>query len=104
MEEDFYQVRLRERYGLEVLVPDLRDRKIVHRVIYDELCLGRIDAESRSEYLRIMAELIVQGAQGIILGCTEISLLVGPQDSAVPLFDTTSIHARQAAEWALAAT
>jgi aspartate racemase len=104
MEEDFYQVRLRERYGLEVLVPDLRDRKIVHRVIYDELCLGRIDAESRSEYLRIMAELIVQGAQGIILGCTEISLLVGPQDSAVPLFDTTSTHARQAAEWALAAT
>jgi aspartate racemase len=103
MEEDFYQGRLRERHGLAVLVPDLQDRKIIHRVIYDELCLGRIVAESRSEYLRIMAELIAQGAQAIILGCTEISLLVGPQDSAVPLFDTTAIHARQAAQWALEA-
>jgi aspartate racemase len=104
MEEDFYQGRLRERHGLQVLVPEVQDREIIHRIIYDELCLGRIVGESRSEYVRIMAELIVQGAQAIILGCTEISLLVVAQDAAVPLFDTTSIHARQAAQWALAAS
>jgi aspartate racemase len=104
MEQDFYQRRLRERHGLQVLVPELPDREIIHRVIYDELCRGRIVGESRSEYVRIMAELIAQGAQAIILGCTEISLLVGAQDSAVPLFDTTSIHARHAAQWALAAS
>jgi aspartate racemase len=102
MEGDFYRGRLRERHGLQVLVPDLHDREIIHRIIYEELCLGRIVDESRSEYLRIMAQLIEQGARAIILGCTEISLLVGAQDSAVPLFDTTGIHARQAAEWALA--
>ena len=104
MEEDFYRDRLRQRHGLQVLIPKLHDREIIHRIIYDELCLGRIVDESRSEYLRIMADLVVQGAQAIVLGCTEISLLVGPQDSAVPLFDTTDIHARQAADWALAAS
>jgi aspartate racemase len=103
MEEDFYLGRLRERHALQVLIPQPQDRAIIHRIIYDELCLGRIVDESRSEYARIMSELIAQGAQAIILGCTEISLLVGAQDSAVPLFDTTDIHARQAAEWALAA-
>jgi aspartate racemase len=102
MEEDFYRDRLRQRHSLEVLIPKPQDRDIIHRIIYDELCLGRIVGESRSEYLRIMADLVVQGAQAIILGCTEISLLVGPQDCAVPLLDTTGIHARQAAEWALA--
>lgn len=104
MEQDFYQGRLRERHALQVLVPSLLDREIIHRIIYDELCLGRIIDGSRSEYRRIMAELVLQGAQAIILGCTEISLLVGPQDSAVPLFDTTDIHARHAAHWALAAS
>jgi aspartate racemase len=104
MEEDFYRGRLRERHGLRVLVPELQDREMIHRIIYEELCLGRIVDESRSEYVRIMAQLIEQGARAIILGCTEISLLVGAQDSAVPLFDTTDIHARQAAEWALAAS
>jgi aspartate racemase len=102
MEQDFYQGRLRERHALKVLVPEPEDREIVHRIIYDELCRGTIVAESRSEYTRIMADLVAQGAQAIILGCTEISLLVGPQDSTVPLFDTTSIHARHAAQWALA--
>jgi aspartate racemase len=102
MEQDFYLGRLRERHGLHVLVPDLPDRDIIHRIIYDELCRGTIVGESRSEYARIMADLVAQGAQAIILGCTEISLLVGPQDSTVPLFDTTSIHARHAAQWALA--
>jgi aspartate racemase len=103
MEENFYRDRLRERHGLQLLIPTPQDRETIHRIIYHELCLGRIVEQSRSEYLRIMADLIVQGAQAIILGCTEISLLVGPQDSAVPLFDTTDIHAGQAAEWALAA-
>lgn len=101
MEQAFYRDRLRELHGLDVLVPAPEDREIVHRVIYDELCLGRINAASREEYRRIIAELVARGAQAIILGCTEISLLVTAQDSAVPLFDTTSIHARRAAEEAL---
>jgi aspartate racemase len=101
MEQDFYKDRLRRRHGLHVLVPNQRDREIIHRVIYEELCRGRFVDESRSEYRRVMAELVGQGVQAIILGCTEISLLVGQQDSAVPLFDTTIIHARKAAERAL---
>jgi aspartate racemase len=103
MEQEFYKDRLRERHGLQVLVPNLRDREIIHRIIYEELCLGKVVDESRSEYRRVMADLIGQGGQAIILGCTEISLLVGQPDSAVPLFDTTGIHARMAAEWALSA-
>lgn len=102
MEEDFYRDRLRERHGLRVLVPGPEDRDIVHRVIYEELCLGVVTAESRGEYRRIMAALVAEGAQAIILGCTEISLLVTQEDSAVPLFDTTALHARAAAEEALA--
>ena len=101
MEQAFYRDRLRERHGLEVLVPDAEDRELVHRVIYEELCLGRIVADSRAVYRRVIADLASRGAQAIILGCTEISLLVDQKDSAVPLFDTTSIHARKAAEWAL---
>jgi aspartate racemase len=103
MEEDFYKNRLSARHGLQVLVPDLKDREIIHRVIYEELCLGRVVNESRIEYRRIMADLAGRGAQAIILGCTEISLLVGQADSPVPLFDTTAIHARKAAVRALAA-
>jgi len=104
MEQTFYRDRLRERHGLQVLVPKLEDREVIHRVIYEELCLGIVVPESRAEYRRIMADLTAQGAEAIILGCTEISLLVSPQDAEVPLFDTTSIHARKAAEWALSAT
>jgi aspartate racemase len=103
MEQDFYRDRLRDRHGLEVLIPPPADREIIHRIIFEELCLGRILPGSRAEYRRIMAELAARGAQAIILGCTEISMLVGPQDSEIPLFDTTSIHARRAAEFALAA-
>jgi aspartate racemase len=103
MEQDFYRERLRERHGIAVLIPAQEDRDIIHRVIYDELCLGKLVPESRDQYRRIMAGLAARGAQAIILGCTEISLLVGQGDSSVPLFDTTSIHARQAAELALAA-
>lgn len=101
MEQAFYRDRLVERHGLRVIVPGPEDREIVHRVIYEELCLGRVKAASRAEYRRIMASLAAQGAQAIILGCTEISLLVSQQDSEVPLFDTTAIHARAAAEEAL---
>lgn len=102
MEQEFYRNRLRERHGLDVLIPGEADRELVHRIIYDELCLGRIVSASREQYRRIMAGMAEQGAQAIILGCTEISLLVGQQDAAVPLFDTTAIHARSAAEFALA--
>jgi aspartate racemase len=102
MEQAFYKDRLRELHGLDVVVPEQAERDTVHRIIYDELCLGRIVDGSREEYRRIIAGLVGQGAQAIILGCTEISLLVNQQDSAVPLFDTTAIHARSAALWALA--
>lgn len=102
MEQDFYRDRLRERHGLAVLVPPPEDRDIVHRIIYGELCLGQVVQASRDEYGRIMDALVAQGAQAIILGCTEIALLVGQQDASVPLFDTTGIHARAAAERALA--
>jgi len=101
MEQAFYKDRLRDQHGLNVLVPAPPDREVVHRVIYEELCLGKIVAESRCECRRIMASLVDQGAEAIILGCTEISLLVGQSDAAVPLFDTTVIHARKAAERAL---
>jgi aspartate racemase len=101
MEQAFYKERLRELHGLDVVVPEAADRDIVHRIIYEELCLGSIVDASRDEYRRIIAQLVEQGAQAIILGCTEISLLVAQQDAAVPLFDTTAIHARKAAEWAL---
>lgn len=104
MEQDFYRNRLRERHGLQVLIPKQKDREIIHRVIFEELCLGKIVPASRIVYCEIMADLAKEGAQAIILGCTEISLLVDQQDAALPLFDTTSIHARQAAQWALSAT
>ena len=102
MEQPFYKDRLSERHGLQVVTPQATDRYIVHRIIYEELCLGKIMDASRSEYRRVIGDLIRQGAEAIILGCTEISLLVTQADSAVPLFDTTGIHARRAAERALA--
>ena len=102
MEQAFYRDRLGERHGLRVIVPGPEDRETIHRIIYQELCLGVVRPESRGEYRRIMETLTSQGAQAIILGCTEVSLLVSQQDSEVPLFDTTAIHARAAAEEALA--
>ncbi len=102
MEQAFYRDRLSERHGLQVIVPTEEDRDIVHRIIYEELCVGVVLPESRSEYRRIMENLASQGAEAIILGCTEISLLVSQKDSPVTLFDTTAIHARAAAEEALA--
>ena len=101
MEQAFYRDRLRDRHGLTVLVPEADERETVHRVIYDELCLGDIRPASRAAFRAVIANLVANGAQAIILGCTEISLLVGPDDAPVPLFDTTAIHARAAAETAL---
>jgi aspartate racemase len=100
MEQDFYKGRLRQSHGLDVLVPDEDDRRIVHEIIYRELVLGQVRPESRKAYREIIARLIGRGAQGIILGCTEIMLLVSDEDSAVPLFDTTTLHAVAAVDWA----
>lgn len=102
MEEDFYRARLVERHGLQVLTPTPPEREVVHRVIYQELCLGKVEPASRLAFQRIMAALAARGAQAVILGCTEISLLVGQQDAGLPLFDTTALHARAAAQQALA--
>jgi len=102
MEQDFYVGRLREMHGINVLVPGAEDRRIVHDVIYDELCVGVISDSSRDEYRRIMLELSERGAQGVLFGCTEIDLLVGPTDAPVPLFDTTRLHVKKAVDLALA--
>ena len=101
MEDDFYVGRLKEKHNLTVLVPDEKDRKIVHQVIYDELCLGDVRDESRQQYLRIMGELQKKGAECIIEGCTEIVLLVDQSHTDIPLFDTTAIHAQKAAQLAV---
>lgn len=101
MEQDFYRGRLSEKFGLNVLIPADDEREIVHSVIYDELCLGQTKESSRTEYIRIINNLVNRGAQGIILGCTEIPLLVKQKDVGVPIFDTTTIHAKHAVEMAL---
>ncbi len=101
MEEDFYRGRLEQRHGLQVLIPEEADREVIHRVIYDELVLGKLNPTSKAQYLSIIASLVGRGAQGIILGCTEIGLLVKPGDTESPLFDTTRIHAEAAVEYAL---
>ncbi|MEX2032450.1 MAG: aspartate/glutamate racemase family protein [Dehalococcoidia bacterium] len=102
MEQDFYRGRLESNYGLEVVVPDEPDRTMVHDVIFDELVLGTIRDESREAYRAVMTRLVERGAQAVILGCTEIGLLIGPGDASTPLFDTTRLHAERAVEWALA--
>ncbi len=103
MEQDFYRSRLQQRHGIDVLIPDESDRIEIHRIIYDELCLGVASPRSRARYRLVMAQLVERGAEAIILGCTEISLLVNEADSSVPLFDTTRLHAMGAARWALLA-
>ena len=102
MEEAFYRDRLATLHGIDVIVPDARERDAIHRIIYDELCVGRVVDASRADYRRIMDALVARGAGGIIFGCTEISLLVGADDSPVPTFDTTLLHARAAARQSLA--
>jgi aspartate racemase len=100
MEQEFYKGRLTDNYGLEVLIPNCHDREIVHKTIYQELCLGKIEPDSKAEYLRIIDVLAGQGAEAIILGCTEIGMLVNQSDTNVRLFDTTAIHAEKAVEYA----
>ena len=96
MEQDFYKGRLQSRFGMEVLTPNAQDMAVVDKVIFEELCLGKIEDASRREFQRIMETLARQGAQGVILGCTEIGLLVKPEDAPVPVFDTTLLHAEAA--------
>ena len=102
MEENFYKGRLADNYGLSVIIPAPEDIEIIHRIIYEELCAGITQSDSKNKYADIIRRLVEEGAQGIILGCTEIGLLVKQEDSPVPLFDTTEIHARAAVKYALA--
>ena len=101
MEEEFYKGRLSQQYGLQVHIPNAQERDVIHRVIYDELVVGEIKQHSKEQYLGIIERMLAQGAEGVILGCTEIGLLIHEQDSRVPLFDTTRIHAEAAVEYAL---
>lgn len=101
MEQEFYAGRLQEQHELKVLVPNKEDRETIHRVIYDELVLGKVKEQSRQEYLRIMNKLKEEGAEGVIEGCTEIVMLVEQKHTEIPLFDTTALHARKAVEKAL---
>lgn len=101
MEQDFYRGRLSEKHGLEVIVPEADERAVVHRIIYEELVLGVVKDESREAYQRVIGRLVERGAEGIILGCTEIMLLIAPEDCPVPSFDTTTLHAVAAADFAL---
>ncbi|EHD22529.1 MULTISPECIES: aspartate/glutamate racemase family protein [Brenneria] len=101
MEQDFYRERIRRRYGIEVIIPDRSGRETINRIIFNELCQGKIDAGSRRKYREIIKGLEQQGAEGIILGCTEIPLLLSADDAGVPLFDTSTLHALAAARYAL---
>jgi aspartate racemase len=101
MEQDFYKGKLARDYGLEVLIPDEAERQVIHGILYNELCLGQIKDASRDVFKEIIRRLQGRGAQGIILGCTEIPLIVKPEDSGLPLFDTTALHAKAAVDLAL---
>ena len=102
MEQPFYKDRLRERHAIEALVPDAAGRELVHRVIYEELCRGVVRPESKRAYLEAVEALRRQGADGVILGCTELSMLIGPEDTDLPVLDTARIHAEAAVDAALA--
>jgi aspartate racemase len=102
MEQDFYVGRLQRIHGLAVVVPGAEDRRLIHDVIYQELCLGVVNDESRQAYRRVIGDLVNRGAEAILLGCTEIDLLIGPDDAPVPVFDTTRLHAERAVDLALA--
>ena len=101
MEEDFYKRRLAEKHGLKVLIPDAEDRGKINAIIFEELCLGIVKSASREYYLNVIGKLAGAGAEGVILGCTEIELLVRPEDTGIPLFPTTRLHAEAAAEYAI---
>ncbi len=104
MEQDFYRGRLQQHHGIEVLIPEQADRDVIHDVIYNELCVGKIEASSRAYYLNVINWLYEQGAQAVILGCTEIALLVKQEHTSVALYDTTKIHAEAAVSYALASS
>ncbi|WP_438445103.1 aspartate/glutamate racemase family protein [Gorillibacterium sp. sgz5001074] len=101
MEQDFYKGRLTEKFGLDVMVPNEEDRRVIHDIIYQELCLGIIRDESRQAYLRIIDKLSRQGAEAVILGCTEITILISQENCSIPLYDTTRLHAEAAVDYAL---
>jgi aspartate racemase len=101
MEEDFYKGRLIRKHGIEVVIPGEKERRIIHDILYKELCLGKIKKISRDKFKKIIDNLVEHGAEGIILGCTEIPLLINREDCGIPLFDTTEIHAKKAVEYAL---
>jgi len=102
MEQEFYKGRLSKNFGIQVLIPSEEDRAIVHRVIYQELCLGKIKSDSEKEFLRTIDALAANGAEAVILGCTEIGMLVNQTDTNVKLLDTAVIHAQKAVEYAIA--
>jgi len=101
MEEEFYKGRLSQKFGLAVSIPDAPERAMIHRVIYDELVVGKIEERSKAQFIDVIEQMAAQGAQGVILGCTEIGLLVHEADCNIPLFDTTRIHAEAAVAYAL---
>ncbi|MGD8536903.1 MAG: aspartate/glutamate racemase family protein [Candidatus Aminicenantes bacterium] len=101
MEQDFYKGRLQEIHGIDVLIPEDKERQIIHDILYDELCLGEIKELSRGKFQSIIQNLVKHGAQGVILGCTEIPLIVRQEDYEIPLYDTTALHARAAVDFAL---
>ena len=101
MEEDFYRMRLQEKHGFAVIIPDEEERQTIHSILYSELCMGEIKKNSKEIFQKIIENLVARGAEGVILGCTEIPLLVKQEDYEIPLFDTTTIHARAAVEYAL---
>ena len=101
MEHDFYKGRLREKHGLKVITPDQEDRNLVHDVIYNELCMGKFNENSKNAYMQVIEKLKESGAEAVILGCTEIALLVGKEKTSIPMFDTAKIHAQQSVKLAL---
>jgi aspartate racemase len=101
MEQDFYKGRLKEIHGLDVLIPEDKERQVIHDILYNELCLGEIKELSREKFQSIIQNLVKRGAQGVILGCTEIPLIVRPEDYEIPLYDTTALHAQAAVDFAL---
>ena len=101
MEQDFYKKILEDNFDIDVVIPDIDEREIVHKIIYDELCKGVISENSKIEYIKVINNLILKGAEGMILGCTEIPLLIKQEDVSVPVFDTTKIHAVSAVKFAL---
>jgi aspartate racemase len=101
MEQDFYKGRLHDKHGIDVLIPEDKERQVIHDILYNELCLGEIKELSKEKFQSIIQNLVKRGAQGVILGCTEIPLIVSQEDFEIPIYDTTALHARAAVDFAL---